>query len=229
MALQTLTNADATAPVAAATPARAIKHGLTPRERFLKRAVDVTLAGFALFLALPVMLLVVLAIKIESPGPVLFKQRRVGEGGKFFYIYKFRSMVVNAEALQTTVNKTSADGKTLHKHKDDPRVTKIGKFIRKTSLDELPQLLNVLEGSMSLVGPRPELPWLVEQYEEWQRERFLMPQGITGWWQVTGRSDKPCHLSTEDDVHYVRHYSLWMDIKIMAMTIPALLKGKGAF
>jgi len=82
---------------------------------------------------------------------------------------------------------------------------------------------------MSLVGPRPELPWLVEQYEEWQRERFLMPQGITGWWQVTGRSDKPCHLSTEDDVHYVRHYSLWMDIKIMAMTIPALLKGKGAF
>jgi exopolysaccharide biosynthesis polyprenyl glycosylphosphotransferase len=228
MALKTLTTT-AIAPVATATPARAIKHGLTPRERFAKRVVDVALAGFALFLALPVMLLVTLAIKLESPGPVLFKQRRVGEGGKFFHIYKFRSMVINAEALQTTVNRTSADGKTLHKHKDDPRVTKIGKFIRKTSLDELPQLLNVLEGTMSLVGPRPELPWLVEQYEEWQRERFLMPQGITGWWQVTGRSDKPCHLSTEDDVHYVRNYSLWMDIKIMAMTIPALLKGKGAF
>jgi exopolysaccharide biosynthesis polyprenyl glycosylphosphotransferase len=229
MALKTLTTTTAIAPVATAPPARAIKHGLTPRERFAKRVVDVALAGFALFLALPVMLLVTLAIKLESPGPVLFKQRRVGEGGKFFHIYKFRSMVINAEALQTTVNRTSADGKTLHKHKDDPRVTKIGKFIRKTSLDELPQLLNVLEGTMSLVGPRPELPWLVEQYEEWQRERFLMPQGITGWWQVTGRSDKPCHLSTEDDVHYVRNYSLWMDIKIMAMTIPALLKGKGAF
>jgi len=210
-------------------PIVAIKQGMTRRERIMKRAIDIAGAGFALFLALPMMLLVMLAIKLESKGPIFFKQRRVGEGGKFFMMYKFRSMVVNAEALQTTVNKTTSDGKTLHKHKDDPRVTKTGKFIRKTSLDELPQLINVLKGDMSLVGPRPELPWLVEQYEEWQRERFLMPQGVTGWWQVTGRSDKPCHLSTEDDVHYVRNYSVWLDIKIMLMTIPALLKGKGAF
>jgi exopolysaccharide biosynthesis polyprenyl glycosylphosphotransferase len=203
--------------------------GLNRSERAAKRALDILLAGSALLFALPVMLAVALAIKIESKGPVFFKQRRVGEGGRFFHMFKFRSMVVNAEALQATVNKTSADGKTLHKHKDDPRVTRVGKFIRKTSLDELPQLLNVLLGDMSLVGPRPELPWLVEQYEAWQRERFLMPQGITGWWQVTGRSDKPCHLSTEDDLHYIRNYSLWMDIKIMMMTIPALLKGKGAF
>jgi exopolysaccharide biosynthesis polyprenyl glycosylphosphotransferase len=206
-----------------------LKAGMSRSERLAKRAMDILLSGIALFLAAPVMLMVIIAIKLESPGPVLFKQRRVGEGGKLFHIYKFRSMVVNAEALQTTVNKTTHDGKTLHKHKDDPRVTRIGRIIRKTSIDELPQLLNILKGDMSLVGPRPELPWLVEQYEAWQRERFLVPQGLTGWWQVTGRSEKPCHLSTEDDLHYVRNYSLWLDIKIMLMTIPAMLKGKGAF
>jgi exopolysaccharide biosynthesis polyprenyl glycosylphosphotransferase len=205
------------------------KTGMSRSERLAKRAMDILLSGIALFLAAPVMLMVIIAIKLESPGPVLFKQRRVGEGGKLFHIYKFRSMVVNAEALQTTVNKTDSNGKTLHKHKDDPRVTRIGRIIRKTSIDELPQLLNILKGDMSLVGPRPELPWLVEQYEGWQRERFLVPQGLTGWWQVTGRSEKPCHLSTEDDLHYVRNYSLWLDIKIMLMTIPAMLKGKGAF
>jgi exopolysaccharide biosynthesis polyprenyl glycosylphosphotransferase len=203
--------------------------GLTRRQRLVKRAVDVVLASVALLLAAPVMLAVALAIKLENPGPVLFKQKRIGEGGRFFYIYKFRSMVVNAEALQATVTKTSADGKTLHKHKDDPRVTRIGRIIRKTSLDELPQLLNILRGDMSIVGPRPELPWLVEQYESWQNARFLVPQGLTGWWQVTGRSEKPCHLSTQDDVYYVQHYSLWLDIKIILMTIPAMLKGKGAF
>jgi exopolysaccharide biosynthesis polyprenyl glycosylphosphotransferase len=223
-----ITHADAHPRMLAAQPASR-KPGLTRRQRWMKRAVDVLLASVALLLAAPVMLAVALAIKIENPGPVLFRQRRVGEGGRFFHIYKFRSMVVNAEALQTTVNRTDSSGKTLHKHKDDPRVTRIGRIIRKTSLDELPQLLNVLKGDMSLVGPRPELPWLVEQYESWQNARFLMPQGITGWWQVTGRSEKPCHLSTQDDLHYVEHYSLWLDIKIMLMTIPALLKGKGAF
>jgi exopolysaccharide biosynthesis polyprenyl glycosylphosphotransferase len=209
------------------TPART--YAMTRMERVGKRLMDILLAGFALLLAAPVMLMVAVMIKLESPGPVLFKQRRVGQGGKLFHIYKFRSMVVNAEALQSTVNKTTADGKTLHKHKDDSRVTRIGKIIRKTSLDELPQLFNILLGDMSIVGPRPELPWLVEQYETWQRERFLVPQGLTGWWQVTGRSEKPCHLSTEDDLHYIHHYSLWLDIKIILMTIPAMLKGKGAF
>jgi exopolysaccharide biosynthesis polyprenyl glycosylphosphotransferase len=223
------TNTTADPRIAHALPHHQRAPGLTRSQRIAKRALDILLSSIALFMAFPVMLIVAIAIKIESNGPVFFKQRRVGEGGRFFHIYKFRSMVANAEALQATVNKTSTDGKTLHKHKDDPRVTRVGKFIRKTSLDELPQLLNVLFGHMSMVGPRPELPWLVEQYESWQRERFLVPQGITGWWQVTGRSDKPCHLSTEDDLHYIRNYSLWLDIKIMAMTIPALLKGKGAF
>lgn len=205
------------------------KQGMNRAERIVKRLMDIILATIALLLIAPVLIAVALLIKMESRGPVLFKQRRVGQGGKLFHIYKFRSMVVNAEALQSTVNTTTADGKTLHKHKDDSRVTRIGKFLRKTSVDELPQLFNILLGDMSIVGPRPELPWLVEQYETWQRERFLVPQGLTGWWQVTGRSEKPCHLSTEDDLHYIHHYSLWLDIKIMLMTIPAALKGKGAF
>jgi len=203
--------------------------GLNANQRTMKRALDITLVSIALVLALPVLLGVALAIKLSSPGPVLFKQRRVGEGGKLFTIYKFRSMVVNAEALQAKVNTTDANGNISHKAKNDPRVTAIGRILRKTSLDELPQLLNVLKGDMSLVGPRPELPWLVEQYQPWQRGRFVVPQGITGWWQVNGRSDTPAHLSVETDIWYVKHYSIWLDIKIIAMTSPALLKGKGAF
>lgn len=203
--------------------------GLTPAQRRMKRALDIVLVSIILLLALPVMAAVTVAIKVSSPGPVLFKQRRVGEGGKLFTIYKFRSMVVNAEALQSKVNKRDANGNIVHKDRHDPRVTKIGRIIRKTSLDELPQLFNVLKGDMSLVGPRPELPWLVEQYDPWQRARFLVPQGITGWWQVNGRSDVPCHLSVEKDVWYIQHYSIWLDLKIILMTIPALLKGKGAF
>jgi exopolysaccharide biosynthesis polyprenyl glycosylphosphotransferase len=203
--------------------------GLTPRQRLLKRIIDIVICSIILLFASPLMGAVILAVKLESPGPVLFKQRRVGEGGKIFNIYKFRSMVVNAEALQTTVNRVNAQGRVVHKHKHDPRVTRVGRFIRKTSLDELPQLFNVIKGDMSLVGPRPELPWLVDQYESWQRVRFLVPQGITGWWQVTGRSTRPCHLSTEDDLHYIGHYSIWLDVKILFMTVGTLLSGHGAF
>jgi exopolysaccharide biosynthesis polyprenyl glycosylphosphotransferase len=203
--------------------------GLTPGQRSMKRALDVTLTVIALMLALPIMALVALAIKLDSPGPILFKQRRVGEGGRLFYVYKFRSMVVNAEALQASVNVVNASGQVIHKQKHDPRVTRVGRIIRKTSLDELPQLFNVLEGSMSLVGPRPELPWLVEEYQPWQRKRFAVPQGITGWWQVNGRSEKPCHLATDEDLWYIEHYSIWLDLLILVKTIPALLTGKGAF
>jgi exopolysaccharide biosynthesis polyprenyl glycosylphosphotransferase len=213
------------APAAEAKPLM----GLTPTQRRMKRAMDIVLVSMILVLAFPVMLTVAIAIKVTSPGPVLFKQRRVGEGGKLFTIYKFRSMVVNAEALQTKVNIRDENGNVIHKQKNDPRVTAIGRIIRKTSLDELPQLLNVLKGDMSLVGPRPELPWLVENYEAWQRQRFLAPQGITGWWQVNGRSDTACHLSTDKDIWYIQNYSIWLDLKILFMTVPALLKGKGAF
>lgn len=203
--------------------------GLTRRQRIAKRAFDIIVSSIVLLIASPVLLVVGAAIKLTSEGPVFFMQDRVGEGGQLFKIYKFRSMVADAESRQNEVNETDDEGNTIHKRKNDPRVTTIGKFIRKTSLDELPQLINVIKGEMSLVGPRPELPWLVAQYEEWQHRRFEVPQGITGWWQVNGRSDKPCHLNTDLDVEYIENYSFWLDIKIMLMTIPALLKGKGAF
>jgi lipopolysaccharide/colanic/teichoic acid biosynthesis glycosyltransferase len=109
------------------------------------------------------------------------------------------------------------------------QVTRLGRILRKTSLDELPQLFNVVKGDMSLVGPRPELPWLVERYDPWRRQRFSVPQGITGWWQVNGRSDKPMHLHTEDDLYYIQNYSLWLDLRILWMTVGVVLKGEGAF
>jgi lipopolysaccharide/colanic/teichoic acid biosynthesis glycosyltransferase len=127
------------------------------------------------------------------------------------------------------VNVTDENGNTIHKTRNDPRVTRVGRIVRKTSLDELPQLINILRGEMSLVGPRPELPFLVERYEPWQRKRFAVPQGITGWWQVNGRSDKPMHLHTEEDLYYVQNYSLLLDIQILFKTILVVLRGKGAF
>jgi lipopolysaccharide/colanic/teichoic acid biosynthesis glycosyltransferase len=153
----------------------------------------------------------------------------VGEQGKLFPMCKFRSMVKNAEAHQAEAMQIMADGTLWHKRPDDPRVTQVGRFIRRTSLDELPQLINVLRGEMSLVGPRPELPWLVEQYEPWQWQRLSVPQGITGWWQVNGRSDKPMHMYTEDDLFYIQNYSLLLDVQILWRTIGAVLKGKGAY
>ncbi|NJL56152.1 sugar transferase [bacterium] len=203
--------------------------GLTPRQRMFKRAFDFSVALTVLLLILPVLAVIALAIKLDSEGPVFFKQVRIGENGKPFKMYKFRSMVVNAEKLQAQINQTDIDGNTIHKMRNDPRVTRVGRIIRKTSLDELPQFINVLIGNMSLVGPRPELPWLVEEYEPWQRQRFAVPQGITGWWQVNGRSDKPCHLNTDQDIYYIQNYSFALDIKILLMTVPALVQGKGAF
>ncbi len=153
--------------------------------------------------ALP-MAIIALLIRLDSPGPVLFRQKRVGENGRLFDMLKFRTMVADAEsAAGSGPGRRTTDGQVIHKHKDDPRVTRVGRFLRRYSLDELPQFFNVLRGEMSLVGPRPELPWLVDRYEPWQRKRFAVPQGITGWWQVNGRSDKPMHLHTEDDLYYV--------------------------
>ncbi len=198
-------------------------------QRLSKRLFDLIVGGFLTLLALPVMALAALAVKLDSPGPVIFCQKRVGENGRLFLIYKFRSMIQDAEKLQNTVNCTDDKGRLVHKSSRDSRVTRVGRVIRRFSIDELPQLFNVLKGDMSLVGPRPELPWLVEQYEPWQRKRFAVAPGITGWWQVNGRSDKPMHLNTEADLRYIQNYSLLLDLWILWRTIWVVLRGEGAY
>jgi lipopolysaccharide/colanic/teichoic acid biosynthesis glycosyltransferase len=178
--------------------------------------------------ALPLMGVIAIAILLDDHGPVLFRQKRVGVNGHPFTMYKFRTMRPDAEILQFQVNRYD-EGNLIHKHRNDPRVTRVGRFLRHFSLDELPQFINVLIGNMSLVGPRPELPYLVENYQDWQRKRFTVPQGVTGWWQIHGRSDKPMHLHTEDDLYYVQNYSLWLDIQILVRTVWTILRGKGAY
>ena len=197
--------------------------------RLAKRGFDLVIGSLLLLLAALPMLVIAIAIRLDSSGPLIFRQERVGENGHLFGMYKFRTMVADAEEQQAQVNIQTEDDDVLHKRPDDPRVTKVGHFLRRYSLDEIPQLMNVLKGEMSLVGPRPEMPWLVDRYESWQRKRFAVPQGITGWWQINGRSDKPMHLNTEDDLYYVYNYSLWLDIQILLKTPLAVIRGVGAF
>jgi exopolysaccharide biosynthesis polyprenyl glycosylphosphotransferase len=197
--------------------------------RWLKRAFDVIVGALLLIISLPLMLIVAVLIRLDTPGNVHFVQKRVGENGRIFGMYKFRTMVKGAEYLEQEVIRENDEGKIIHKQVDDPRVTSVGRLLRRYSLDELPQLFNVIKGDMSLVGPRPEMPWLVDRYDSWQRKRFAVPQGITGWWQINGRSDKPMHLHTEDDLYYVYNYSLWLDIQILLRTPWVVIRGKGAF
>jgi exopolysaccharide biosynthesis polyprenyl glycosylphosphotransferase len=198
-------------------------------QRFVKRLFDLVVTIFMLLLLWPLLLVIAALIKLDSPGPIIFKQQRMGENGKIFWMYKFRSMIAGAEEHQDEVTQFTEDGRILHKFRDDPRVTRMGRRLRRWSLDELLQLLNVLKGDMSLVGPRPEMPWLVELYEPWQRKRFAVPQGMTSWWVISGRSDKPLHLHIEDDLYYIQNYSLLLDLQILWKTIGIMLKGRGAF
>ena len=198
-------------------------------QRMMKRAFDVCFGLLSLIPALPVMSALALLILLEDGAPVLFRQKRVGEKGRLFEMLKFRTMVRNAEALRKQVEKVDENGNLIHKTRDDPRVTRVGRLLRRFRLDELPQLFNILTGTMSLVGPRPEVPYLVERYQPWQRKRFAVPPGLTGWWQVNGRSDKPMHLHTEDDLYYIQNYSIWLDLQIIARTIWVVLVGKGSY
>jgi exopolysaccharide biosynthesis polyprenyl glycosylphosphotransferase len=200
-------------------------------DRLIKRLFDLVVSPSLLIVLSPVMLGIALLIKLDSRGPVLFRQRRVGEGGRLFWMVKFRSMVEGAEQEEIQLLQNTADGRLLFaKTPHDSRITRLGRFLRRTSLDELPQLFNVLKGEMSLVGPRPELPWLVETYEPWQRKRFAVPQGMTGWWQVSGRMKHgDPRQRVEDDLFYIRNYSLWLDLRILWKTILTVIHGEGAY
>lgn len=202
---------------------------LNSSQRLVKRVVDVTLSSILLILALPLLLIVGLGVILTSRGPVIFAQDRIGEGMRPFKMYKFRTMVKDAEDRQDEVTKVDENGNVIHKDPDDPRVTRFGKFLRRMSIDELPQLVNVLKGDMSLVGPRPEMPWIVSLYEPWQKKRFEIPAGMTGWWQINGRAGTMMHLSTEDDLYYIQNYSIWLDFVILLRTIPAVISRRGAF
>ena len=180
--------------------------------KFFKRFLDVVISAIALLVASPFMLITAILIKLESPGPVIFKQERLGKGGKVFWIYKFRSMCVGAEKT----------GSGVYSGKGDKRVTKVGRIIRATSIDELPQLINILKGDMSIIGPRPPLtyhPWPVEEYTQEQFRMFELRPGITGWAQTHGRKDVEWHKRIELNVWYVDNVSLWLDIKILFLTV----------
>lgn len=195
-----------------------------------KRVIDIICSLLGLIILMPVLLIIAILIKLEDrSGPALFKQIRVGKDGKQFYMYKFRSMVTNAEKLRVfLLNQNEATG-PVFKIKDDPRVTKVGRFIRKTSLDELPQLLNVLKGEMSLVGPRPPLLDEVEQYTSYERQRLSVTPGLTCYWQVSGRSNVGFEQWIEMDLKYIRERNFFVDIRLIIKTIFVLFGSKDAY
>ena len=196
----------------------------------LKRLVDVVASAALLVALMPFFLLLAALIRLESPGPVLFKQVRIGARGLPFEMFKFRSMYVDAEERKAALAaQNEMQGGVLFKMKKDPRITRIGRFIRKASIDELPQLWNVLRGQMSLVGPRPPVPSEVADYSLGDRRRLEITPGITCIWQVSGRSDIPFDQQVELDSLYIESQSFWGDIKLLLKTIPAVLLGRGAY
>jgi lipopolysaccharide/colanic/teichoic acid biosynthesis glycosyltransferase len=237
----TATRAEPRRPVAVQEPTR--------RRRFrfqrLQRAIDVVAAAILLVATAPVMAIVAILVRADSPGPVIYRGRRLGLGGRPFTVLKFRSMHVDADdelhrrylldllrdannEHRPTLHHSPDDNVAAFKLHEDPRVTRVGRWIRATTLDELPQLVNVLRGEMSLVGPRPEVPYALEGYEPWQHERFSVRPGLTGLWQVSGRGDLPPAEMLALDVEYARRRSLGLDLAIMARTIPAVVRRKGA-
>jgi lipopolysaccharide/colanic/teichoic acid biosynthesis glycosyltransferase len=197
---------------------------------FFKRCMDILLSCICILAAMPVFLLTALLVKLSSPGPIIFSQVRVGKYGRHFKFYKFRSMYLDAEARKAELLKhnESADG-VIFKMKHDPRITPVGRFIRKFSIDELPQLFNVLLGDMSLVGPRPPVPQEVAHYTLDERKRLNITPGITCLWQVSGRSELPFRQQMALDKEYISSRSAWKDFLILLKTIPAILTGRGAY
>jgi len=219
-------------PVAAKAVADGFLHYLTgsvtPEYRIFKRLLDVVASAAALWLLFPFLLMVAALVKLTSQGPVFFRQLRVGLHGKKFHMLKFRSMVVNAEALKAALATQNEQAGPVFKMKQDPRVTALGRILRKYSIDELPQLVNVLRGDMTLVGPRPPVPQEVAQYEPWQRRRLSVPPGLTCLWQISGRNE----VAFEDwmylDLRYIDHSSVGQDIGLLLKTVPAVVSGRGS-
>ena len=196
-----------------------------------KRMLDVSIALIMLVVLAPVMAIVALAVRLDSNGPIIFRQTRVGKDHRPFTFYKFRSMYHNADTrvhqqfVKNLINGTPTDG---YKINSDKRVTRVGKFMRKTSLDELPQLVNIVKGDMSLVGPRPPIPYEVAEYKEWHHRRLDVLPGLTGMWQVMGRSEVSFDEMVAMDIAYVEQRSLRTDLALLAQTVPAVLTGRGA-
>ena len=195
----------------------------------LRRALDILVASLALLLLLPVLLTVALLIRLDSPGPILFVQKRVGKHGREFPVFKFRSMFTDAETRLGSVLAKNERSGPVFKMRHDPRVTRVGRPLRRFSLDELPQLLNVLRGEMSLVGPRPALPREVALYTPAQRLRLSVTPGLTGLWQVSGRAELSFEDSVFLDLEYVRRQSVWLNLVLLVRTVPAVLTGHGAY
>lgn len=195
----------------------------------IKRLMDIIISIIFMILLLPLMLIIAVMIKLDSKGPVIFKQKRVGTNGKLFVIYKFRTMVKNAEELfKLNIDKENL-GSLVFQDKGDARVTKLGKFLRETSLDELPQLLNVLIGNMTLVGPRPEIPDVANLYNDVQKLRLCVKPGITGLAQVSGRGEIELDETIRMDLKYIKTFSIWQDIRILFRTVTVVFKKEGAY
>ncbi len=219
---------------------RLFREPLSDTQRFIKRLSDIVISIFGLLVLAPVWLAISILIKFDSKGRVLFRQERVGMDGRVFLCFKFRTMSADAdeklhrEAYQKNIvgkadaNAGDGDNPVFGKVKDDPRVTKFGRRLRRSSLDELPQLLNVLKGDMSIVGPRPPIPYEVEEYDIWHRKRLDMKPGITGLWQVSGRNRLTFEEMVRIDLFYIENWSLWLDLKIILLTMPAVFRGDGA-
>jgi exopolysaccharide biosynthesis polyprenyl glycosylphosphotransferase len=196
---------------------------------YIKRAIDIAGALGGIIVFLPFWVLIIVLIKLDSRGPIFYRQERLGKDGRPFRIFKFRSMVIGADEMLPELAEFNEMDGPIFKIKKDPRITRVGRLLRKFSIDEFPQLINVLKGDMSLVGPRPPIPEEVKKYERWQTKRLTVPQGVTGLWQVSGRNLLTFDEMVRLDIYYIENWSLWLDLKILLKTIPVVVLMRGAY